>query len=167
MDQGASSCGFDRKAEEGVDAAHRRPTTDDNTASGVAGRREPAPYRSPGRKGRLQLSTETEGPHVPAREHLSESSREPVLGCSRAFRVGNQVFAADTTAGSADGAAESADAAARAREIFGRIDAGFDPMSAVHGDGFRDVLPVTTVAEVGVLAVAVLLVETKADPLPQ
>ncbi|MFE1404057.1 hypothetical protein ACFW5D_10385 [Streptomyces sp. NPDC058770] len=123
-----------------------------------------APCRS---EGRLQLSTGTEGRHVPAREHLSGSSREPVLGCSRAVRVGNQVFAAGTTAGSADEAAESADAAARAREIFGRIDAGFDPMSAVHGDGFRDVLPVATVAEVGVLAAADPLVETKADTLPQ
>ncbi|MGW3161940.1 hypothetical protein ACWC9Q_03425 [Streptomyces sp. NPDC001142] len=127
-----------------------------------------APCRS---EGRLQLSTGTEGPHVPAREHLSGASREPVLGCSRAVRVGNQVFAGGTTAGSADGSADgtadSADAAARAREIFGRIDAGFDPMSAVHGDGFRDVLPVATVAEVGVLAAADPLVETKADTLPQ
>ncbi|MFF3731112.1 hypothetical protein ACFYXM_12515 [Streptomyces sp. NPDC002476] len=40
-------------------------------------------------------------------------------------------------------------------------------MSAVHGDGFRDVFPVTAVVEVGALAAADLLVETKADTLPQ
>ncbi|OKJ39985.1 hypothetical protein AMK22_10470 [Streptomyces sp. CB01580] len=90
-----------------------------------------------------------------------------MLGCSRAARVGNQVFAADMTAGAADGAAEYAEAAARAREILGRIDAGLDPMSAVHGVGFRDVLPDTAVVEVGVLAAADPLVETKADTLPQ
>ncbi|WP_143203542.1 hypothetical protein [Streptomyces sp. CB01580] len=71
------------------------------------------------------------------------------------------------TAGAADGAAEYAEAAARAREILGRIDAGLDPMSAVHGVGFRDVLPDTAVVEVGVLAAADPLVETKADTLPQ
>ncbi|MFF9073487.1 hypothetical protein ACF1BP_27295 [Streptomyces sp. NPDC014735] len=90
-----------------------------------------------------------------------------MLGCSRAARVGNQVFAADMMAGAADGAAENAEAAARAREILGRIDAGFDPTSAVHDDGFRDALPDTAVVEVGVLAAADPLVETKADTLPQ
>ncbi|MFB6717543.1 MULTISPECIES: hypothetical protein [unclassified Streptomyces] len=59
--------------------------------------------------------------------------------------------------------AEGADAAAQAREIFGRIDVGLASVSAVHGESS----PVTMVAEVSALAAADLLVQMKADALPQ
>ncbi|MFJ2272357.1 hypothetical protein ACIOHO_40000 [Streptomyces sp. NPDC087849] len=60
-------------------------------------------------------------------------------------------------------AAEGADAAARARETFGRIDVSLAPVNAVHGETF----PATMVVEVSALAAAGLLVETKADGVPQ
>lgn len=91
----------------------------------------------------------------------SSSSREPVLGHPRAVRAGNHAFVANTTAGPAEGAA----AAAHARETFGRADS--DSVSTDHGEDFRDMFPVTTVVEAGVLAAAGLLVEMKADVVPQ
>ncbi|MFF9511478.1 hypothetical protein ACF1BU_34525 [Streptomyces sp. NPDC014724] len=60
-------------------------------------------------------------------------------------------------------AAGGAGAAAQAREVFGRIDVGLASVSAVHGESS----PVTMVVEVSALAAADLLVETKADAVPQ
>ncbi|MGW3657748.1 RidA family protein [Streptomyces sp. NPDC005151] len=125
------------------------------------------------------------------RQNISSgSSREPVLGYSRAVRLGSQVFVAGTTAGSADGAVGGADAAAQVREIFSRIEtalteagagfadvvrtriyltdiADFDAVGAVHGEIFRDIRPVTAVVEVGALAAKDLLVEVEADAVLQ
>lgn len=125
------------------------------------------------------------------RQNISSgSSREPVLGYSRAVRLGKQVFVAGTTAGSAGGAVGGADAAAQAREIFSRIEkalseagagfadvvrtriyltniADFDAVGAVHGEIFRDIRPVTAVVEVGALAAEDLLVEVEADAVLQ
>ncbi|MFF9573381.1 hypothetical protein [Streptomyces sp. NPDC014685] len=96
------------------------------------------------------------------------SSREPVLGYPRAVRIGKRAFVAGMTAGPAEGA----DAAAHAREIFGRADsdsagAVHDSAGAVHGEFFRGISPVTTVVEAGALVAACLLVEMKADAVPQ
>ncbi|MFE4230028.1 RidA family protein [Arthrobacter sp. NPDC056886] len=125
------------------------------------------------------------------RQNISSgSSREPVLGYSRAVRVGNQVVVAGTTAGSAAGAVGGSDAAAQAREIFLRIEkalteagggfadvirtriyltniADFDAVGAVHGEIFGDIRPVTAVVEVGALAAEDLLVEIEADAFLQ
>jgi enamine deaminase RidA (YjgF/YER057c/UK114 family) len=125
------------------------------------------------------------------RQNISSgSSREPVLGYSRAVRVGNQVVVAGTTAGSAAGAVGGSDAAAQAREIFSRIEkalteaggsfadvirtriyltniADFDAVGAVHGEIFGDIRPVTAVVEVGALAAEDLLVEIEADAFLQ
>ncbi|BCW44901.1 RidA family protein [Arthrobacter sp. StoSoilB5] len=116
------------------------------------------------------------------RQNISSgSSREPVLGYSRAVRIGNQVVVAGTTSG---GVGE--DAAAQTREIFARIEkalteagagfpdvirtriyltniADFDAVGAVHGEIFGDIRPVTAVVEVGALAAEDLLVEIEAD----
>jgi enamine deaminase RidA (YjgF/YER057c/UK114 family) len=100
----------------------------------------------------------------------SGSAREPILGYSRAVRVGNQIVVAGTTAGSSSGAVGGNDAAAQAREIFNRIEtaliqaggsfsdvirtrvyltniADFDAVGAVHGQIFGDIRPVTAVVE--------------------
>jgi enamine deaminase RidA (YjgF/YER057c/UK114 family) len=116
------------------------------------------------------------------RQNISSGSpREPVLGYSRAVRVGNQVFVAGTTSG---GVGE--DAAAQSREVFSRIEkalkeagssfsdvvrtrvyltnmADFDAVGAVHGEIFGDIRPVTAVVEVSALAAPDLLVEVEAD----
>jgi enamine deaminase RidA (YjgF/YER057c/UK114 family) len=121
------------------------------------------------------------------RQNISSgSSREPVLGYSRAVRVGSQVFIAGTTSGGVGGN----DAAAQAREIYSRIEkalteagasfadvvrtrvyltdiADFDAVGAVHGEIFGDIRPVTAVVQVGALAAEDLLVEVEADAVLQ
>ncbi len=123
------------------------------------------------------------------RQNISSgSAREPILGYSRAVRVGNQILVAGTTAGSGNGAVGGNDAAAQAREIFSRIEtaliqaggsfadvvrtrvyltdiADFDAVGAVHGEIFGDIRPVTAVVEVGALAADDLLVEVEADAI--
>lgn len=123
------------------------------------------------------------------RQNISSgSAREPVLGYSRAVRVGSQVAVAGTTAGSSEGAVGGPDAAAQAREIYSRIGkaleqagatygdvvrtrvyltniADFDAVGAVHGEIFGDIRPVTSVVEVGALAAPDLLVEVEADAI--
>ncbi len=125
------------------------------------------------------------------RQNISSgSAREPILGYSRAVRVGNQILVAGTTAGSSKGAVGGNDAAAQAREIFNRIEtaliqaggsfadvvrtrvyltniADFDAVGAVHGEIFGDIRPVTAVVEVGALAADDLLVEVEADAILQ
>ncbi|MCP1415592.1 RidA family protein [Paenarthrobacter sp. A20] len=111
----------------------------------------------------------------------SGSPREPVLGYSRAVRVGNQIFVAGTTSGGVGD-----DAAAQTREIFSRIEtalkeggasfedvvrtrvyltniADFDAVGAIHGEIFGGIRPVTAVVEVNALAAPNLLVEIEAD----
>ncbi|MDP9905558.1 RidA family protein [Arthrobacter bambusae] len=125
------------------------------------------------------------------RQNISSgSAREPILGYSRAVRVGNQIVVAGTTAGSSNGAVGGNDAAAQAREILDRIEtaliqaggsfadvvrtgvfltniADFDAVGAVHGQIFGDIRPVTAVVEVGALAADDLLVEIEADAILQ
>ncbi|MHC6219525.1 RidA family protein [Arthrobacter sp. MMS24-S77] len=125
------------------------------------------------------------------RQNISSgSAREPILGYSRAVRVGNQIVVAGTTAGSSNGAVGGNDAAAQAREIFDRIETAlieaggsfadvvrtriyltniedFDAVGAVHGQIFGDIRPVTAVVEVGALAADDLLVEVEADAILQ
>ncbi|MGW5781937.1 hypothetical protein [Streptomyces sp. NPDC003863] len=87
---------------------------------------------------------------MPQRRNISSgSSRESVLGYSRAIRIDNQAFVADTMAGSTTGAVGGADAAAQAHKIFG------------------DIRPVTEIVEVGALAAEDFLVEVETDAVPQ
>ena len=120
------------------------------------------------------------------RQNISSGSpREPVLGYSRAVRVGNQVFVAGTTSGGAQNAGEN-EAKAQAEEILRRIEtaltqagaaltdvvrtrvyltniADFDQVGQVHGQIFGDIRPVTAVVEVGALAAPELCVEIEVD----
>ncbi|MFJ2620333.1 RidA family protein [Glutamicibacter sp. NPDC087344] len=111
----------------------------------------------------------------------SGSPREPLLGYSRAVKVGNLIFVAGTTSG---GVGETA--AEQTREIFARIEkaldtAGatlrdvvrtrvfltnmddFDAVGEVHGELFREVLPVTSTIGTTALAAPNLLVEIEVD----
>ncbi|MGN6218855.1 MAG: RidA family protein [Microbacterium sp.] len=116
------------------------------------------------------------------RQNISSGSpREPILGYSRAVKVGNLVFVAGTTSGGVgDTAAE------QTREIFRRIEkalseAGgslkdvvrtrifltdigdFDAVGAVHGELFGQILPVTSTIGTTALASPELLVEIEVD----
>ena len=115
----------------------------------------------------------------------SGSVWEPVVGYSRAVRVGAQVFIAGTTASSPDGsvgetAAEQtrailtrrvavlAQAGARPdhvvrSRIYLTSMADFDAVGRVHGEFFGDIRPAATAVEVGALAAPDLLVEIELD----
>ncbi|WP_294180368.1 RidA family protein [uncultured Schumannella sp.] len=115
----------------------------------------------------------------------SGSVWEPVVGYSRAVRVGAQVFIAGTTASSPDGAVGET-AAEQTREILTRLVAvleqagarldhvvrsriyltsmaDFDAVGRVHGEFFGDIRPAATAVEVGALAAPDLLVEIELD----
>jgi len=118
------------------------------------------------------------------------SSSEPVIGFSRAVRVGNQIMIGGTTASSSEGAIGGNDAATQAREILKRIEsllteaggsfadvvrtriyltdmADFKAVGPVHGEIFGDIRPATAVVEVKALAGDDLLVEIEADAILQ
>lgn len=119
------------------------------------------------------------------RLYSSGSVWEPVVGYSRAVRVGDQVFIAGTTASSPDGPVGET-AAEQTREILTRLSAvlaeagarldhvvrsriyltamaDFDEVGAVHGEFFGEVRPAATAVEVGALAAPGLLVEIELD----
>ena len=112
---------------------------------------------------------------------------EPVVGYSRAVRVGPWVSVAGTTAAAADGGAVGGDdVAAQTREALRRIAAALEQVGArlehvvrtrifvtdisrweevgrVHGEVFGTVRPATTMVEVSRLIDPALLVEVEAD----
>jgi enamine deaminase RidA (YjgF/YER057c/UK114 family) len=127
---------------------------------------------------------------VPESDRLLVSSGalwEPVVGYSRAVRVGPWVCVAGTTAARADGTAVGGDdAGAQTREALRRIGAALEAAGAslsdvmrtrifvtdisrweevgrAHGEVFGDIRPATTMVEVRALIAPVLLVEIEAD----
>ena len=112
---------------------------------------------------------------------------EPVVGYSRAVRVGAWVSVAGTTAALPDGGAVGGDdAGEQAREAIRRIAAALEQVGAglehvvrtrvyvtdisrweevgrAHGDFFADVRPASTMVEVSALIDPALLVEVEAD----
>jgi enamine deaminase RidA (YjgF/YER057c/UK114 family) len=118
----------------------------------------------------------------------SGSKYEPVLGYSRAVRVGSWVAISGTTASSPDGVVGGADPDEQAREVLRRIVtaldqagahltdvvrtrvfltdiADFDAVGRVHGEFFGDIRPATTVVAVSALAGPALRVEIEADAI--
>jgi enamine deaminase RidA (YjgF/YER057c/UK114 family) len=117
----------------------------------------------------------------------SGSPWEPLVGYSRALRVGDRVLVAGTTAVDAGGqVVGDGDIGAQARYILGKIGsalaaagscladvvrtriyvtdmASWEAVGLAHGEIFKDVRPVSTLVEVSKLVDPRLLVEIEAE----
>lgn len=120
------------------------------------------------------------------RSNISTGSKwEPVLGYSRAVKVGNQVFVSGTTGADAEGKF-APDAGAQARQALQNILAGlgkagataadvvrtrifvtdisqWEAIGRAHGEVFGEVRPAMTIVEVSKLIDPAMLVEIEAD----
>ncbi len=113
---------------------------------------------------------------------------EPVVGYSRAVRVGDRVFVAGTTAAPPEGDAVGGDIGAQTREAIARIrvaleEAGatladvvrtriyvtdisrWEEVGRVHGELFGEIRPASTMVEVSGLIDPELLVEIEAEAI--
>ncbi|MEO6119530.1 MAG: RidA family protein [Terriglobales bacterium] len=122
------------------------------------------------------------------RENFSTNTKwEPIVGYSRAVKVGNMVFVTGTTATDENGSLVGVgDAHAQAKQALGNIErvlrrAGatmkdvvrtrifvtdisrWEEVGKAHAEYFRDIRPATTMVEISRLIVPEMLVEIEVD----
>jgi enamine deaminase RidA (YjgF/YER057c/UK114 family) len=123
-----------------------------------------------------------------SRVNYSSSTKwEPIVGYSRAVRIGNQVFVSGTTATKSDGTIDGkGDPAIQTRRCIENIQSAlnelggnlknvvrtrifvvdmdhWEPIGRVHGEFFGSIRPATSMVEVSRLIGSDILVEIEAD----